>query len=124
MSANLAHFSLNADDVAGSRRFYESVFGWSFTAWGPPGFYAIDTGADGIAGALQQRRKLGGRTVNGVEATFAVDDVDEIARRVRASGGDVVLDRHTIAGVGHLIFLADPAGNVVGAMHYDAKADT
>jgi hypothetical protein len=28
----------------------------------------------------------------------------------------------TIAGVGHLVWLADPSGNVVGAMQHDADA--
>ncbi|MCW5804365.1 MAG: hypothetical protein KIT31_18480 [Deltaproteobacteria bacterium] len=39
-----------------ARAFYEQVFGWTFTAWGPPGFYQIE-GA-GTRGALQERREL------------------------------------------------------------------
>ncbi len=121
MPSPLAHFAINADDVSVSRSFYESVFGWTFQAWGPPGFYTVDTGG-GVEGALQQRRPIGGRQINAVEATFAVDDVDEVAVAVVAAGGSVVMPRHTIAGVGHLIFLTDPAGNTVGAMQYDECA--
>lgn len=121
MAAPITHFALNADDVASTRRFYESVFGWRFAAWGPPGFYSIDTGGE-IAGALQQRRSLDGREIVGAEITFSVSDVDATACTIEESGGRVVLPRHTIDGVGHLIFLADPAGNVVGAMQYDPRA--
>jgi len=44
-----------------ARRFYETVFGWRFNAWGPPGFLMIETGAadtPAIYGSLQQRREI------------------------------------------------------------------
>jgi predicted enzyme related to lactoylglutathione lyase len=122
MTSNLAHFAINADDVATSRSFYESVFGWTFHPWGPPGFYRILTGPGGIEGALHQRRPLGGRDINGFECTFAVDDVRATARAIREAGGTIVLEPFTIAGVGHLIFFTDPGGNTVGAMQYDDSA--
>ena len=122
MTANLAHFAINADDVPVSRAFYESVFGWSFSAWGPPGFYQIDTGPGGVQGALQQLRPLGGRNVNGLECTFAVEDVRATLRTVRAAGGTIVLEPFIIAGVGTLIFADDPGGNTFGAMQYDPAA--
>ena len=58
----------------------------------------------------------------GFECTIAVPDVDAVARGVVASGGKVVMDKTTIAGVGDLIFFADPSGNVAGAMRYDSAA--
>lgn len=125
--ANLTHFALNADDVPAARAFYENVFGWTFTAWGPPGFFDIRTGTDddpGVQGALQQRRELiDGQRMVGVECTFAVEDVDATARAVLAAGGTILLGRFTISGVGHLIFFKDPAGNAIGAMQYDPAAD-
>ena len=39
MTVRLRHFSINADDVARGRQFYEAVFGLTFQPWGPPGFY-------------------------------------------------------------------------------------
>ena len=127
MPSNLSHFAINADDVDASRRFYESVLGWKFEAWGPPGFFQIRTGTDdepGVLGAIQQRRTLieGIKTV-GLECTFAVDDVDATARAVCDAGGTIVMDRFTISGVGHLIFFADPSGNAIGAMQYDETAE-
>lgn len=126
MPANLAHFAINADDVDASRLFYEKVFGWSFVPWGPPGFFHINTGDRNphpVQGALQQRRDLlPGRPTTGFECTIAVSDVDEVARAVTASGGAMIMDKTIIAGVGDLIWFTDPAGNVVGAMRYDAAA--
>jgi uncharacterized protein len=49
----------------------------------------------------------------------AVDDVDTVV----AAGGTVLMEKTTIAGVGDLVFFADPSGNVSGAMRYDPDAD-
>jgi predicted enzyme related to lactoylglutathione lyase len=128
MTARLAHFAINADDLDATRHFYEAVFGFRFSPWGPPGFFQIDTGGDDggppVPGAMQQRRDLiaGVRTV-GFECTFAVDDVDAVAAAVVATGGTILMERTTITGVGDLIWIADPAGNALGAMRYDPAAE-
>jgi len=127
MPNNVRHFSINADNVARARRFYEKVFGWKFTPWGPPDFLLIQTGTEkepGIEGSLQGRRELvPGQRINGWECSISVDDVDKIARAVQANGGKVVMPKVAIPGVGRLIFFQDPEGNVAGAMHYDEKAE-
>jgi predicted enzyme related to lactoylglutathione lyase len=127
MGAPLAHFAINADDVEVGRRFYEDVFGWRFRAWGPPGFFQIDRDDGGprpVLAALQQRRELvGGHPILGFECTFAVDDVDATAVRVRDAGGRIVMEKTTITGVGDLIWIEDPSGNIVGAMRYDTTAE-
>jgi predicted enzyme related to lactoylglutathione lyase len=127
MPHNIRHFSINADDVARARRFYEKVFGWKFQPWGPPDFFLIQTGDEkdaGIQGSLQGRRELvKGQRINGFECTVSVDDVDAIAKSVEANGGQVIMPKVTIPQVGRLIFFEDPEGNVAGAMHYDAEAE-
>jgi predicted enzyme related to lactoylglutathione lyase len=124
---HLAHFAINADDVAVARRFYGAVFGWRFEPWGPPEFFHIST-ADGTppanAAALQARRDFApGRPTTGFECTVAVDDVDAVTAAVRANGGEVLMEKTTLSGIGDLVWFADPSGNVVGAMRYDATAD-
>lgn len=135
--SNLAHFAINADDVARARQFYERVFGWTFHAWGPPKFYTIQTGtADGSAhapgapaapavmGALQGRRELiaGQRTI-GFECTIGVPSIDATEQAVLANGGRIVMARSIISGVGTLMFFQDTEGNVFGAMEYNANAE-
>ncbi len=126
MSNNIKYFAINADDLSRAQEFYSKVFGWSFDAWGPPDFYQIRTGdgESGIGGALQKRRELlPGQPVLGFECTVGVEDVDEIAKAVVSSGGEIVMEKTTIAGVGDLIFFKDTEGNVAGAMRYDASAE-
>jgi hypothetical protein len=122
----LSHFAINADDVDATRRFYEAAFAWRFEPWGPPGFLQVqreDGSLPGPIGALQGRRDLLDGPTNGFECTVAVADVEATRAAATAAGGRVLMERSTIPGVGHLIFLADPAGNVVGAMQYDTAAE-
>src|SRR6185295_2091021 len=123
---NVAHFAINADDVTRAKRFYEKVFGWTFSAWGPPNFYQIKTGDGeaGVMGALQKRRELvaGQRTI-GFECTIAVTSIDAKARAVAASGGKTIMEKSIIVGVGALMFFQDTEGNIFGAMQYDPRAE-
>ncbi|MBI1199604.1 MAG: VOC family protein [Phenylobacterium sp.] len=119
MPATLRHFAINADDVPRARAFYEQVFGWTFTPWGPPGFYQTRSSGAGHLGALQDRRSVGGRAMPGVELTFGVDDLDSAVAAIEAHGGKVLMQPFHIEGVGRLIFFQDSEGNVAGAMQYD-----
>ena len=122
MDSTIAHFAINTDDIDRSKAFYEKVFGWKFSAWGPPGFYQIE-GA-GIRGALQKRRSLiADQKTLGFECTVAVESIDATERAALANGAKVVLARSVIAGVGTLMFFQEPGGNVFGAMQYDVRAE-
>src|SRR3982751_2395041 len=92
--ANVQHFAVNADDVSRARRFYERVFGWRFEAYGPPGFFMVETGTPkepGIRGSVQQRRQLvEGMRMTGFECTIGVKDVDEVAAAIVANGGKII----------------------------------
>ena len=55
---------------------------------------------------------------NGLECTFAVDDVAAAVAVAEAAGGTVLMPASAIDGVGELAFLTDPSGNVVGVMRF------
>jgi predicted enzyme related to lactoylglutathione lyase len=117
MSNNICFFAVHADELPRARRFYETVFGWKFQPWGPPGFFLVATGDQndpGIQGALQKRHEVvPGQRINGYECTIAVADIDATALAVEANGGKIVLSKCEIPTVGWLIKIQDPEGNVV-----------
>jgi uncharacterized protein len=117
MSSNLSFFAVHADDLPRAQRFYESVFGWKFQSWGPPGFFLIATGDKddpGIQGALQKRHEVvPGERINGYECTISVADIDATAVAVTANGGRIILPKCEIPTVGWLIKVQDPEGNTV-----------
>ena len=121
MPGTLRHFAINADDVQRAKRFYEDVFGWTFTPWGPPDFYQTRDAGPHVFGALQKRRELApGVVMRGFETTMGVDDIDAAAAAVEAAGGRILMPPYRIEGVGELIYFQDTEGNVIGAMQYDA----
>jgi predicted enzyme related to lactoylglutathione lyase len=124
MTANLASFALHVDNTDRAIAFYGAVFGWVFEPWGPPGFYLIHTGdaaSPGIQGLMHKRQTpRAGTGLNGVEPTFAVDDLDAVLGAVRANGGTVTMDRAPIPTVGVLIRFLDTEGNDIGAMKYES----
>jgi predicted enzyme related to lactoylglutathione lyase len=122
MPARVSHVAINADDLPASLAFYETVFGWRFDE-DYPGFFRMECSHEVRVVAVQQRRDLlpDGPTT-GFECTVGVDDLAAAIEAALANGGRVLAAPATIPGVGTLAWLADPAGNVVGAMRYDVSA--
>ena len=119
MPATLRHFAINAHDVPRAKSFYEQVFGWTFTPWGPPGFYQTRSAGHGFVGALQGRRDIGGKTMPSVEISFGVEDIKSTIAAIEDHGGQVIMQPFRIDGVGELIFFQDTEGNIAGAMQYE-----
>lgn len=119
MPARLRHFAINADDVKRARRFYQAVMGWTSEPWGPPDFFQIHDAGEGLLGALQQRREVGGRPMPGLEITLGVTDLAATIAAIESNGGRLLMQPFRIEGVGELVYFEDSEGNVVGAMQYD-----
>ncbi|MDP3854769.1 VOC family protein [Phenylobacterium sp.] len=122
MPATFRHFAINADDVPRARAFYEQALGWTFTPWGPPGFYQTRSAGQGFVGALQGRRDIGGHAMPSVELTFGVEDVEGTVAAIQAAGGTTIMPPFHIETVGHLAFFQDTERNVAGVMQYERDA--
>lgn len=120
MPNDVVHFAIHADDCERAKTFYASVFGWSFQAWGPPGFWLVRTSDTGIRGALQQRRGPTPVGMGGYECTVAVADVQATAAAIEAAGGTLQHPPFKIPGVGTVVQFRDSEGNIACAMQYEA----
>jgi uncharacterized protein len=120
MPNNVDFFAINADDVPRARKFYETVFGWSFEPWGPPNFYLIETGQEritAIRGALQERREFApGQKTIGFECTISVENIDQTIRAIEANGGRIAAPKFHIPTVGTVGYFFDTEGNVAAAI--------
>ena len=122
MLNNLSFFAINADDVPRARRFYETVFGWSFEPWGPPNFYLIETGKEqaAVRGGLQERRELApGQKMTGFECTISVANIDQAIRAIEANGGRIAAPKFHIPTVGTVAYFFDTEGNVAGIIQQE-----
>ncbi len=114
--SRVVHFELPSSDLTTSRKFYENVFGWKLTRWeGPMDYWLISTGAQdtpGIDGGLGGAANELKGTVNTVD----VANLDETIQKVLANGGQVIMPREEIPGVGWLAYVREPGGAVLGVI--------
>lgn len=91
------------EDVAGAKAFYQSVFGWTFTDYGPD----YSSFSDGrIAGGLvRENRARGGALVVLYSA-----DLESMMQAVQDAGGSIVKPIFSFPG-GRRFHFTDPAGN-------------
>src|SRR3982074_1319961 len=95
-------------DMEGARRFYEGLFGWTFSDAIPadaPGTYLIASldGAD--VAAIGPSENVAERNTY-----LAVDDADSAAASVRAAGGTLHAEPLDAGPGGRLAGCADPRG--------------
>jgi uncharacterized protein len=119
MPATFRHFAINADDVQRAKAFYEEIFGWTFTPYGPPNFYQIWNAGKGFIGALHERRQLAdGKEIFGFEASFQVEDIRATLKAAEAKGGRILMQPYLIEGVGEIGYFEDSEGNACGVAQY------
>jgi uncharacterized protein len=117
------HFEIHADDPDRAVKFYSEIFGWKVEkAGGPVDYWLARTGPDdeaGINGAILRRMgsKPGSdQAVNSFVNTIQVSSLEETERAVPDAGGEQVLPRDEIPGVGTLAYFKDTEGNIFGAL--------
>jgi predicted enzyme related to lactoylglutathione lyase len=116
------HFEIPAEKPERAMKFYETVFGWKFEKWnGPMEYWVIRTGEDGtpgINGGLMARRDPAQPCVN----TMDVPNLDATISEVQAAGGQCVVPKMPVPGVGWLAYFKDTEGHIFGAMQPDSAA--
>ena len=116
------HFEIPAEDPQRAIQFYETIFGWSFHKWdGPAEYWIINTGPDsepGIHGGLMTRRHPDQPCVN----TVGVTDLDASLQLVEKSGGQCVVPKMPVPGVGWLAYCKDTEGYIFGMLQSDRAA--
>ena len=122
------HFEIHADEPQRAIDFYQAIFGWNFHKWeGPMDYWLITTGPDdqpGINGGLMKRQGvIDGQAVIAYVCTIDVASVDESAATVESKGGQIVMPKMAVPGVGWLVYCKDSEGNIFGIMQNapDAK---
>lgn len=115
------HFELAFDDVARASAFYRNVFGWSVDQWGDQDYWLLGTGdpeKPGINGGMMRRQD----NFPGVVNTIDIVSLDETVAAITANGGEVVVPKMTVAGIGYMAYCRDSEGNVFGVMQADTTA--
>jgi uncharacterized protein len=102
----------NDTDKAGA--FYQELFGYTLTPFGPDGSYTVfNKGETQIAGMMKAPTE--GMPPNwGIY--FTTEDADTVAQKVKAAGGQVYMGPQDMPEVGRVAVLADPQGAAFGVI--------
>jgi predicted enzyme related to lactoylglutathione lyase len=118
----VVHFEIGAQDPERAAQFYEKVFGWKIQKWGgPQDYWLATTGPDsepGINGGIMRHKDGAARTIN----TVQVASIEEAIAKVTASGGQVMVPKMAIPGVGWLAYCTDTEGGIFGIHVPDPSA--
>lgn len=118
----VVHFEISAKDPEKAVEFYKSVFNWQIEKWdGPQEYWLVRTGdpeTPGIDGGIFRPQEGFPATVNTIE----VDDVEAFAQKVKSNGGEVVVEKMTIPGVGYQMYCKDVEGTIFGLNQNDTSA--
>jgi uncharacterized protein len=118
------HFEVVAHDPQRAVKFYQDVFGWQITKWdGPMEYWLVTTGPDGTPG-------INGGIVKTQDAsqpalstnTIDVPDLDAYIGKAEAAGGQLVVPKMPIPGLGWLAYCKDSEGVIFGMMQEDPSA--
>jgi len=109
-NATMAFTELASTDPAATRRFLEKVFGWSFESVKMLGGEYLSFDAPGGRGGIRptQPKEMPGST-NYVR----VPDLDAALTKIKASGGEVVLPRVDVPGMGSFFWFRIPGGPIM-----------
>ena len=110
VDGKLAYLELNGGDMAATKAFYGSVFGWTFTDYGPD-YAAFDEGLDGgFQSDLQHALPAP------LPVIFATD-LEAMLTKVQAAGATIVRPIFPFPG-GRRFHFTDPAGSELAVVTY------
>ena len=107
----MAFAELSSTDPAATQRFLRRVFGWTFTSVKyPMGTYRSFRTADGGQGGVRPARA---GEVPGNLNYVLVKDLDASRLRIERAGGEIVLPRVDVPGMGSFFWFRLPGGPIL-----------
>jgi len=103
-STLINYIEFKSNDLEVTKTFYSSVFGWTFTDYGPTYTAFVDSGIDGGFELTEAP------IVNGALVVLYHEDLEEIQKKVEKAGGKIVVPIFSFPGGRRFQFL-DPSGN-------------
>lgn len=103
---SLDYIEIPVSDMAATKQFYGSVFGWAFTDYGPDYTAFVADGRNGGFNAERKVVKEGGPLI-----VLYANDLEAMEARVKKAGAEI-MSHHTFPG-GRRFHFRDPNGNEI-----------
>lgn len=122
----VVHFEIHAEQPERAAAFYTALFRWKIEQWAGMEYWLVTTGPDdrpGINGGITRRRgPVDGQAVIAYVCTVDVDNLDASVAAAVQHGGQNVMPKMPVPGVGWLAYCKDTEGNIFGMMQNDPAA--
>ena len=119
MDHTIVHFEIPASDVEKVKKFYVDLFGWKIEKTPNMEYYMVETVPmdekgnllrPGVNGGLYKRDSPQQQALNYIN----VESVEEYSKKVADLGGQIVVKKTEIPGMGWFAIAVDPEGNMFG----------
>ena len=122
MGAELVHFEIAADDLDKLASFYRETLGWTIEPGSPESqeYLLIATGGEDDAPGGGMMKKM--VPEQGLLNYYGVANIEEFNAKVRENGGQVVMEKMPVPGMGYFSVCLDPEGNPFGLWLDDENA--
>lgn len=121
--SRVTHFEISAKDPQKVGSFYSNVFEWKVNKWeGPVDYWLVSTGdpnSVGIDGGFYNPKDT---PFSGTINTIEVKVIDFSLKKLIDNGGDIIVEKHAIPGIGFQAYCTDIEGNVFGIHQADPAA--
>ena len=120
----VAYFEIQSSEPERDMKFYETVFGWSFTRDEslPIQYYRIET--DNIRGGLLKREgpvpAMAG--TNAFTCSMEVENFDQVSELIIEIGGRISMPKFAVPGKCWQGYFTDPDNNCFGIFQVDENA--
>ncbi len=132
MDHTIVHFEIPANDVEKLRKFYSDLFGWRIEKYpGPMVYYMLETVPvdqktmmpirPGVNGGLYERKDAAMPEMAKPINYISVESVVDYSKKVERLGGNIVVPKMEIPGLGWWALALDPEGNSFGVLEYMQK---
>jgi hypothetical protein len=109
---SIVHVELIAEDTAGVKKFFGSLFGWKFEDM-PQMNYTMWTAPGGLSGGLMTPKPEAPGTGQPLNYIY-VESIDGMAPKIESAGGKIVVPKTEIPGMGWFAFFSYPEGMIWG----------
>jgi len=117
---SIVHFEIPVDDMERARKFYGELFGWKIEKVPGPMEYWLITPKDekAVPGGMMRREQPQHTTTN----YFAVPSIDEYVGKVQKLGGQVVVPKMPVPGMGYFAYCLDTEKNAFAIWETNPEA--
>jgi len=116
----IVHFEIPAENLERLKKFYSDLFGWKFEKFpGPTEYWNVQTVhvneegmpmRPGVNGGMMKKDRPEHKPVNYI----SVESVDIYSNKAVQLGGQIIVPKMEIPGMGWWALVLDPDGNQIG----------